>query len=253
MIDRTALVQAAELIRHAEFVVALTGAGISTPSGIPDFRSQGSGIWEKVDPMEVASLKAFRATPEKFYNWIKPLARTLLAAQPNPAHVALARLEAAGRLTVVVTQNIDMLHLRAGSTQVLEVHGNLHQATCLYCYHVQPALPLFEHWLATDEIPLCELCGHVMKPNFILFGEQLPAKIFTEARLAIKQCEVLLVAGSSLEVFPVAELPLLALAHRAHVIMVNRESTPIDDKATVLLRADVAEVLPQLVDEVLAL
>jgi NAD-dependent deacetylase len=251
VIDRALLTQAAHLIRQAKDVVSLTGAGISTPSGIPDFRSPGAGLWEKVEPMEVASLQTFRATPEKFYNWIKPLAHTLLAAQPNAAHQALARLEIAKRLTLIITQNIDGLHTRAGSTHVLEVHGNLHQATCLYCYHQQLAEPLLKRWLEAAELPRCEHCGHIMKPNVILFGEQLPARIFAEARLAVKRCDLLLVAGSSLEVFPVAELPLLALAHGARLIVVNHESTFVDDKAEVVLCADVAEVLPQLADEVL--
>lgn len=250
--NRGAIREAAQIMRHAEMAVTLTGAGISTPSGIPDFRSPHSGVWSHADPMEVASLQAFRTHPESFYEWIKPLARTLLNAKPNPAHISLARLEAAGYLTLVITQNIDMLHERAGSSRVLEVHGNLREATCIHCYRTRPAAPLLERWLEYNDLPRCDACGHVMKPNVILFGEQLPARVFTEAKLAAKQCDVMIIAGSSLEVFPAADIPLLALDYGAKLIVVNREPTFVDNRATIVIHEDVADVLPILVDEVLA-
>ena len=252
MTDRNAIKDAAQILRKAQMAVTLTGAGISTPSGVPDFRSPHSGVWSNTDPMEVASLYAFRAHPELFYEWIKPLARTLLNAQPNPAHIALARLEAAGYLTLVITQNIDMLHEHAGSLRVLEVHGNLREATCLHCYRIQPAAPLLDRWLNDNEMPRCDSCGYVMKPNVILFGEQLPAKIFTEAKLVCKQCDVMLVVGSSLEVFPAADLPTLALDHGAQLIVINREPTFVDSRAAIVINQEVEDVLPMLVDEVLA-
>jgi len=249
---RSAIREAAQILRHAELAVALTGAGISTPSGVPDFRSPHSGVWLNADPMEVASLQSFRARPELFYEWIKPLARTLLNAKPNPAHFSLARLESAGYLTLVITQNIDMLHERAGSAHVLEVHGNLREATCIHCYRTQPAPPLLERWLHDNEMPRCDSCGHVMKPNVILFGEQLPVRVFTEAKLVARQCDVMLIAGSSLEVFPVADLPVVAADHGAKLIVVNRQPTFVDNRATIVINEDVADVLPMLVDEVLA-
>jgi len=252
MINRSAIREAAQILRRAEMAVTLTGAGLSTPSGIPDFRSPHSGVWANADPMDVASLYAFRAHPETFYEWIKPLARTLLNAKPNPAHISLARLEAAGYLTIVITQNIDMLHERAGSTHVLEVHGNLREATCLHCYRTRPAAPLLERWLDYNDLPRCDSCGHVMKPNVILFGEQLPARIFTEAKIVSKQCDVMLIAGSSLEVFPAADLPAMALDHGARLIVINREPTFVDSRATIVINEEVEDVLPMLVDEVMA-
>ena len=242
--------EAAGLLRGARRAVALTGAGISTPSGIPDFRSAESGMWQQDDPLEVASIYGFRENPRRFYDWVRPLAQTLRTAQPNPAHLALARLEAMGRLTSVITQNIDMLHSRAGSRQVLEVHGHLREVTCIACYHMMPADEPLAAWLDRQELPRCPHCGGAMKPNAILFGEQLPAKVFTEARLAAKKCDVMLVAGSSLEVFPAADLPAVALDAGAKVIVVNREPTYVDHRAAVVIRGDVAAVLPALVDEV---
>lgn len=230
--------------------VAFTGAGISTPSGIPDFRGSDSGLWNSVDPMEVASLSGFRANPRAFYDWVRPLARALLEAQPNAAHLALARLEAVGLLTTLVTQNIDRLHQQAGSRHVLEIHGHLREAKCIHCYHLAPASDLIKNWLNDHVLPQCPICGNIMKPNTILFGEQLPAQVFNEARLAAQQCDVMLVAGSSLEVFPAADLPLLALERGAQLLIVNREPTFLDERAAAVIRADVAEALPLLADEV---
>lgn len=250
MSDRESIRQAASILRYAQMTVAFTGAGISTPSGIPDFRSEASGLWNSADPMEVASLHGFRANPRAFYEWVKPLARTLLEAQPNAAHLALARLEAIGLLTTIITQNIDMLHQRAGSRQVLEIHGHLRQATCIHCYLSAPAAGMIRDWLEAQVLPRCPACGNVMKPNAILFGEQLPALVFNEARIAAKQCDVMLVAGSSLEVFPAADLPMLALEHGARLIIVNRDPTFLDEQAAVIIRDDLAEALPLLADEV---
>lgn len=238
-------------MRRARYAVALTGAGISTPSGVPDFRSPHSGMWEHVDPMEVASIYGFRANPLSFYEWVKPLARSLQAAEPNPAHAALAQLEASGLLAAVITQNIDMLHTRAGSRNVLEVHGHLREATCIYCYKVMPAADLLDGWLDRGELPRCPDCGNVMKPNVILFGEELPMSVFLEAKNAAKRCDVMLVAGSSLEVVPVADLPSVAVGCGAKLIIVNREPTYMDDRASVVIRDDVAVALPAVVEEVL--
>jgi NAD-dependent deacetylase len=249
--DAQPIQEAARLLRRARRTVALTGAGISTPSGIPDFRTPDSGLWERADPMVVASLDGFRANPLSFYEWVKPLARTMRSAQPNPAHFALAQLEAMGLLSAVITQNIDMLHTRAGSQRVLEVHGHLREATCIACYKVLPASGLLEGWLERGELPRCPACGQAMKPNVILFGEQLPTSIFIEAKLAARQCDLMIVAGSSLEVFPVADLPCLAVGCGAKLILVNREPTCMDDQAAVVIRDDVARALPALVEEVL--
>jgi NAD-dependent deacetylase len=239
--------QAAELLCQASHGVAMTGAGVSTPSGIPDFRSPDSGLWTQVDPLAVASLFAFRLHPQEFYDWIRPLARLMLDAQPNPAHHALARLEAAGLLKSVITQNIDGLHQQAGSQQVHEVHGHMRQATCTRCYEVVPAGGLIESFLDHGQVPRCT-CGGVMKPNVILMGEQLPLQVMTAARQDARACDVMLVAGSSLEVEPAAGLPLVALGQGARLVIVNYQPTYLDERADVLIHADVAQVLPQIAD-----
>ncbi len=238
--------RAAGLLRKAQMAVAFTGAGISTPSGIPDFRSPGSGLWEKTDPMEVASLAAFRYQPEKFYDWVRPLALTIHAAQPNPAHRALAELEEAGLLKLVITQNIDELHLRAGSRRVLEIHGNLREATCGQCRRRLPGAAALARFVQDGSLPRCPDCGGVLKPNVILMGEQLLDSVLAEARAAARRCDVMLVAGSSLEVLPAAELPFEAITHGAKLIIVNIGPTYLDERAEVLLHADVAEALPQI-------
>ena len=207
--------RAAQLLRQADSAVALTGAGHSTPSGIPDFRSPESGLWTQVDPLAVASLLAFRLRPQGFYDWIRPLARMMLEAQPNPGHHALAQLEKAGLLRSVITQNIDGLHQAAGSLRVHEVHGHMREATCIHCYRVVPAESLIEEFLAEGQVPRCT-CGGVMKPNVILFGEQLPLNVLTAARQDTTACDLMLVIGSSLTVEPVSDLPLMALGHGAN-------------------------------------
>lgn len=241
------ITRAAGLIRQADYAVALTGAGHSTPSGIPDFRSPDSGLWTQVDPLAVASLFAFRLRPQAFYDWIRPLARAMLAAQPNPAHFALARLEAAGLIKSVITQNIDGLHQKAGSQRVHEVHGHLREATCIQCYQVVPTDNLIEEFLGRGQVPRCT-CGGVMKPNVILFGEQLPLDVLTAARQDTRACDLMLVIGSSLTVEPAADLPLIALGGRAKLIIVNYQPTPLDGRADVLIQADLADVMPRIVD-----
>jgi len=242
--------RAAQLVLHARHTVALTGAGHSTPSGIPDFRSPGSGLWEKTDPMAVASILAFRLRPQAFYDWIRPLVRIMLSARPNPAHRALAALEEMGLLRAVITQNIDGLHQRAGSQRVLELHGHIREATCIRCYKAVSAPPLINKFLADGQVPVCKDCGGVMKPNVILFGEQLPVRVLNEARREAQLCDLMLVAGSRLEVVPAASLPLIAHQHGAKVIIVNYQETYMDTQAEVVIHADVAEVLPRIVQVV---
>jgi len=251
MVPDSLILQAAQLIQKAKHTVAFTGAGISTPSGIPDFRSRGSGLWELYDPMEVASLSAFRYDPDKFYKWIQPLALTMIEAEPNPAHIALARLEEAGLLAGVVTQNIDDLHRRAGSEIVFEVHGHLREATCVSCYSCHPTEGFIETFIKTGETPHCSDCGGVLKPNTVLFGEQLPYDVFCGAADLLSQSDLILIAGSSLEMVPVASLPVGPLNTGAHLIIINHYPTYLDERADVIFRQDVAVVLPRLVSEVL--
>lgn len=246
MTSNNSLSKALERLRRAHYPIALTGAGISTRSGIPDFRSPESGLWEKFNPAEVANIQAFRHYPERFYEWIRPLAGTILHAQPNEAHRALARLETVGRLNSLITQNIDMLHTRAGSTHVIEVHGHLREATCIHCFSVYPAEPLMLRFLESDLLPSCPKCGYALKPNVILFGEQLPAQALIAARRETRLCDVMLVVGSSLEVYPAAELPLIAQRAGASLIFINLTPTPVDSLAEIVIHEDVIEILPQL-------
>lgn len=241
--------KAADLILNSNYVVALTGAGISTPSGIPDFRSPGSGLWEKANPMLVASAFSFRLQPQAFYEWARPLAKKLLEAKPNPAHRALAELEEMGLLKAVITQNIDDLHQKAGSKRVLELHGNMRQATCLRCRKVVSTEGMIERFLANGEVPSCS-CGGLLKPNVVLIGEPLPRWVLLEAWGEAERCDLMLVVGSSLEIAPAAEIPFVALRHGAKAIVVNYQPTPLDSQAEVVIHEDVAKVLPQIVGQV---
>jgi len=240
--------QAAHLISQAKQGVVMTGAGISTPSGIPDFRSPKSGLWDDVDPVSVASIYAFRHNPEAFYNWVRPLARTLLEAKPNPAHYALAQLEAMGKIAAIVTQNIDDLHYKAGSQTVYELHGHLRELTCVQCYKTQSTNDILSTFLDGQEIPNCQHCPGILKPNVILFGEQLPAREYVASQQALKAADLILVTGSSLEVAPASDLPRLGLEQGAKLILINYHATYLDAEADVVIRADVAEVLPQIVE-----
>lgn len=238
------LQRAASLLRTARHAVALTGAGISTPSGIPDFRSPSSGLWSKVNPMVVASKWGFRANPQAFYEWIAPLAEQMLTALPNPAHLALAELERLGKLHAVITQNIDSLHQRAGSQRVLELHGHARQAVCVRCQHEVPSDQLLEQWRVTQRVPRCPECGGVLKPTVVLFGDLLPHDVWRVAETEARHCDVMLIAGSSLEVAPASDLPLIAYHAGARLILVNYQPTPLDHLMEVALYADVAEALP---------
>ena len=244
--------QGAELIHQSRHMAAFTGAGHSTQSGIPDFRSPDSGLWEKHDPMLVASIWAFRLNPKNFYDWIRPMVDTLSNAEPNPAHDALAELEQLGHLQVVITQNIDGLHQQAGSRRVLELHGHLREATCVRCYNKVPVDPAVEQRIRNGQVPHCE-CGGVMKPDVILFGEQLPIRVLNQAMDEARRCDLILVAGSSLEVTPAADIPFLAVDSGAKAIMVNLEPTAFDSRADIVIHGDVAEILPRLVEAVSAM
>ena len=244
--------QGAELIHQSRRMVAFTGAGHSTQSGIPDFRSPDSGLWEKHNPMLVASIWAFRLNPHNFYDWIRPMVDTLTTAEPNPAHVALAEMEQLGHLQAVITQNIDDLHQRAGSQCVLELHGHLREATCVRCYKKISVDHEVEDLIRNGQVPRCE-CGGVMKPDVILFGEQLPIRVLNQAMKEARTCDLMLVAGSSLEVTPAADIPFLAVDSGAKAIIVNLEPTAFDTRADVVIHGDVAEILPRLVKTVSAM
>jgi NAD-dependent protein deacetylase/lipoamidase len=230
--------QLAGLIRTHQPCVALTGAGVSTESGIPDFRS-ATGIWAEYDPMEVASIDAFHRDPERVWEFYGRRLDVLAAAEPNAGHLALAELERLGLLRAVITQNIDRLHAAAGTHELVEVHGTIAQARCLACNAVVSR----EDVRALLPVPHCPRCGAVLKPDVVMFGELLPAAAMERAIELAGAAGLMLVVGSSLEVWPVAGLPDETIAHGGKVAIVNREPTPYDDVATLVIRASAGETL----------
>jgi NAD-dependent deacetylase len=245
-----AIQDAADLLRQARAVVAITGAGISTPSGIPDFRSEGSGLWSRDEPMEVASLNTFRTHPERFYNWFRPLANHIFMAEPNAAHYALAELEKNGRLQAVITQNIDMLHQKAGTQNVIETHGTLASLSCTHCYRQYETIHYMTAYVEYGELPHCPTCQHLLKPDVILFGEQLPQKAWADAQRHLRNSDLVLVAGTSLEVLPVASLPMQAIDRGAHLIIINQTPTYLNIRADIVIQEDAARSIPAIVEKV---
>ena len=236
----------AELIRAADTVVALTGAGISVPSGIPDFRSPGTGLWRNVDPMEVAHIDVFRRDPERFWHFYGARFQTLEDKRPNGAHAALARLEQAGLLEAVITQNIDRLHARAGSRALIEVHGTIDHSSCLACRARYALADVRERQAASaDAVPRCD-CGSPLKPDVVLFGEYLPQEAIERAHELAAGADLMLCVGSSLEVYPVAELPALTLAAGGRLAIITQGPTPFDSRCAVRRSGDVVEELEAL-------
>jgi NAD-dependent deacetylase len=243
---------ASQLITESEYCVALTGAGISTPSGVPDFRSAGSGLWTKYSPMEVASLSAFQDNPVKFYDWLRPFMKKVYSAEPNPAHKSLAELESANHLQCIVTQNIDALHQKAGSLNVIEVHGTYQTLSCLNCSsQVKADQELLDLFLVYDGTPNCPKCGNILKPDLVLYEELLPINKWNQARDEIRRCDLLLVLGSSLTVTPVCDLPYAALSGGANIIIINRSSTHLDNHVTVSIQGELHELMPIIKNKVL--
>jgi len=236
----------ADLIRSRQPCVALTGAGISTESGIPDFRSPG-GIWDQYDPMEYATIEAFRRDPVKVWEFYAKRLDVLREAEPNAAHLALAELQRRRLLEAVITQNIDRLHELAGSEDVVEVHGSIRTSVCLAC----GATASFDEvvkLLADAPAPACPRCGEILKPGVVMFGELLPPAEIDRAYELARRARLLLVVGSSLEVYPVAGLPLETLAAGGELAIVNREPTSLDARATIVLPGSAGEILAAAVD-----
>ncbi len=238
--------QLASLIERSSSTVALTGAGISVPSGIPDFRTPGEGIWEDVDPFEVASIQAFERDPKRFWDFYRPRFSMLGDKLPNPAHRALAELEARGLLDAVITQNIDRLHRAAGTRDLVEVHGSIATSSCTACgetYELEQVDALFDE----EGIAVCSGCRGNVKPDVILFGEMLPVAAIERARELAHAADLMICVGSSLEVFPAAGLPELTLASGGEVALVTIGPTPYDGDAVIKLSGDVAAELPAVV------
>jgi NAD-dependent deacetylase len=229
----------AALLRGPGRTIALTGAGISVPSGIPDFRSPGTGLWRNVDPMEVAHIDVFRRDPERFWRFYGDRFAALEGKEPNGAHRALAELERRGLLETVVTQNIDGLHRAAGSADLIEVHGSIATCSCPRCgtrhEREDVRVRLLE---ASDGVPRCA-AGHPLKPDVVLFGELLPEAALARASALAASADLLLCVGSSLEVYPVAQLPQLTLTGGGALALVTKGPTPYDRDAEVKLAGDV--------------
>jgi NAD-dependent deacetylase len=232
----------AELIRGSGCTVALTGAGISVPSGIPDFRTPETGLWANVDPMEVAHIDVFERDPARFWSYYRPRFHELGDKRPNPAHEALAELERRGLLEGVITQNIDRLHRAGGSENVIEVHGSIETSSCTRCaaaFEIEEVDALF----GADGVAVCSSCGGPVKPDVVLFGELLPESAMVRARGLAERAELMLCVGSSLAVYPVAGLPQLTLERGGRLAIVTKGATPYDDDAELKLGGEVVAEL----------
>ncbi|MGH2714708.1 MAG: SIR2 family NAD-dependent protein deacylase [Thermoleophilaceae bacterium] len=233
----------AQLLRDSKCTVVLTGAGVSVPSGIPDFRSPGTGLWENVDPMEVAHIDAWRRDPDRFWGFYGDRFVSLFDKQPNDAHLALAELERRGLVKAVITQNVDRLHRRAGSERVVEVHGSIEHSVCLECRGKLSLERVMEQLRAGHGAPECPACVAPLKPDVVLFGELLPERAMAEAHDLALEADLMVCVGSSLEVYPVAGLPAMTRGGGGRLALVTQGPTPYDADAEVKLDGDVVEDL----------
>ncbi|MCX7679019.1 MAG: NAD-dependent deacylase [Spirochaetes bacterium] len=239
-----ALKTAADIIKKSNYLIALTGAGISVESGIPDFRSAG-GLWEKYDPAVYAHIDSFRRNPEMIWEMLFDMIDLTKNARPNPAHIALAELEKKGILKAVITQNIDNLHQEAGSLNVIEFHGNAHRLECLECHYEEPVeSPDFGR-----KPPRCPQCGKIMKPQVVFFGEMIPPDALLESQMLANSADAILVVGTSAVVYPASSIPYIAKQNRAKVIEMNVERTAITGSITdVFIQGKVGHTLPRLLE-----
>lgn len=246
VIDEGKVNQVVKLIKKSKYAIVLTGAGVSTGSGIPDFRTPGKGIWEKVDPFKVTSITAFDENPQRFYYFYRPRIEMLSRVSPNPAHKAISQLEEMGYIHCLITQNIDNLHQRAGSKKVIEVHGTLRKAICRRCGKIISSELLIQKMDESKEkVPYCE-CGGVFKPNVVLFGEMLPN--LDNAIYESKRADLILTVGSSLQVSPANMLPQYCLNRGGKLVIVNFMSTHLDYLAEAVINEDVCDFLPAVVE-----
>ncbi len=239
------IARAARTIAESRYVVAFTGAGISAESGLPTYRGEG-GMWSRFDPDKFASAEFFAKDPSYYWRFFKEERYpSLMAARPNPGHEALARLERTGRLRCIITQNIDGLHQMAGSEHVVELHGNTRTAACTLCsktYTLEKVAELFR----TRDVPLCLVCGGVLRTLVVLFGEPLPQEALRESFRQASACDAMLCVGSSLAVYPAAGMPQIAAERGAALIIVNPDPTPLDSAARFVLRGKAGEILPRI-------
>jgi len=253
-VDETAIGRAADIVAHSDHLVGFTGAGVSTESGIPDFRSPG-GIWDRYDPSDF-TIQTFRSDPQGYWERRLEMRAEMEFdwddVEPNPAHHAFADLERDGPLEALVTQNVDGLHQAAGNAdeRVLELHGTRTKTKCLQCDGRWPIDHLDAKLDAREIPPQCNDCGGLLKRATVSFGEALPGTVLNRAREEARRCDCFLVAGSSLTVEPAASLPRVASQSGASLVIVNLESTAVSSQADYEFRADVTDVLPALVDAV---
>jgi len=242
----------ADLIINAKRVIVFTGAGVSTESGIPDFRSPG-GIWERFDPDDFTYQKFVKDPESRRKHW-QMLGEGLLTseAKPNPAHYATAELYKLGKLDCVITQNVDSLHQKAGvpNDKVFELHGNMQWAICLSCDKRYPFEHVKDRLDKGEETPDCEVCHGILKPDVVLFGEGLPQKVLIEATSRSHSCDLFIVIGSTLVVYPAAYMPVYATDSGARLVIINLSSTPMDQQAAILIRAKAGEVMPMVIQGV---
>jgi NAD-dependent deacetylase len=232
----------AELVGRSGCTVVLTGAGVSVPSGIPDFRTPETGLWANVDPMEVAHISVFERDPERFWSYYRPRFHSLAEKRPNAAHEALAELERRGLVEGVITQNIDRLHRAAGSRNVVEVHGSIETSSCTRCataFELEEVERLFDQ----RGVAVCSACGGAVKPDVVLFGELLPERAMVLATDLAERAELMICVGSSLAVHPAAGLPRLTLEGGGRLAIVTKGETPYDDAAELKLGGEVDEEL----------
>ena len=246
--------QVAEILFQHPLCVALTGAGLSTPSGLPDFRSPDKGLWEQLEKMPDSisagmTLQGFKVNPEAFYNRFRSFLEKILSAKPNPAHIALAELEACGYIQAIITMNGDMLHQKAGSQKVIEIHGTIDKAICISCYRSDEGMYHWQQYIENGKIPQCRHCGGVMKPDVILTGEQLPVQMVLKAKKLLRECDVIMAVGTSFSGGPIMNWIERACEQGKKMMIFNLNPTIMDSVAEIVIRADIAKILPAIVEK----
>ncbi len=252
MSDLESLIEkAAELVFKSKRLVVFTGAGVSTESGIPDFRGPG-GLWTKYDPDDFTYQKFVASSENRKKHWVMSLKMFMKEYEPNPAHYAIAELDRLGKLDCIITQNVDNLHQKAGVSQekVFELHGNTKRVKCLSCERLYPAAEIRQRLEQGEQDPPCHACGGILKPDGVFFGEALPQKILNAAIRHSESCDLCMVVGSTLVVYPAAYMPSYAVQAGAKLIIVNLGDTPMDGSADVLIQGKAGEVLTEIVKRV---
>lgn len=235
----------AETIKSSKYLVALTGAGVSTLSGIPDFRTDKSGIWDRYDQSKIFNIDYFKKNPREFYKFAKECIFTIKNCKPGIAHQLLAHLEDIGYLKSIATQNIDGLHQSAGSKKVFELHGSPINAHCLTCQKIFTQDDV-ENKLNHSDVPYCDDCNGIIKPDIVFYGEMLPIQAINNSFSEAEKCDMMLVLGTSLVVFPAAYLPEIAIKKKAKVIILTKQPTPIDELAELVINDELTLICSEL-------